>query len=77
MGVLAKSQIDLECPSCRKTGVVTLMVDDERGYRSPSVPVGFFLRLADASMQVICADCDVTAYEVRYPTQSPSGENEQ
>src|SRR5437879_13644380 len=64
MGVLVKSQINLECPSCGKTGVASILSEGRDSPRAASAPQGFLIRIArDISFEIACS-CGACAYKL-------------
>jgi len=63
-GLVLKTQIRVKCPSCGKTGTATIASGERNGVRIPSVPDGFYVRLApDNSVQIACVECATPAHE--------------
>src|SRR6266850_1112055 len=64
MGVLVKSQINLECPSCGKTGVASILSGGRGSPRAADAPEGFLIRIArDISFEIACS-CGACAYKL-------------
>jgi hypothetical protein len=60
---VVKSLVNLKCPSCGKGMIATMITAGPGRLRAASAPAGFFVRLADNSMEFACSDCRVTAVE--------------
>jgi hypothetical protein len=64
MGVLVQSHINLECPSCGKTGVASILSGPSGCPRAASAPEGFLIRIApDISFEIACS-CGACAYKL-------------
>jgi hypothetical protein len=64
MGLVLKSQVPVKCPSCGKTGTAIIAAGERNEVSIPSVPDGFYVRLApDNSVQIACVECGTPAHE--------------
>jgi len=57
------SEVEVRCPSCGNTGIARIASGSKR--TTASVLGGFIVKLTpDNSIQIVCAECRTTAYQV-------------